>query len=82
MVERRTLGNCTGLVTEACILVSDHMLISILSVLVEPFEMSCAEAVDALAPRAGDTKAEDLTDLTARVCHSESFGFQTKSFTL
>ena len=32
-----------GLETEACIVVSDGMLISILSVLVEALEMSCAE---------------------------------------
>ena len=35
-------------------MVSDRMLISILSVLVENLEMSCAEEKDALAPRAGD----------------------------
>ena len=29
---------------------SDRMLISILSVLVEPLQMLCAEAADALAP--------------------------------
>ena len=39
-----------GLVTEGCIVVSDRMLISILSMLVESLEM-CPEAVDALAPR-------------------------------
>ena len=38
-----------GLVIEVCIVVSDHMLISILSVLVEPLEMLCAEATNALA---------------------------------
>ena len=43
-----------------CIVVSDHMLISTLSVSVEPMDMSCAEAVDALAPQAGDLKPEDL----------------------
>ena len=36
------------------------MLISILSMLVEPLEMLCAEAMVALAPQAGDLKAEDL----------------------
>ena len=41
-------------------MVSDRMLVSILSVSVEPMEMSCVQAVDALAPRAGDLKAEDL----------------------
>ena len=49
-----------GLATEGCIVVSDHMLISRSSMLVEPLEMSCAEPVDALAPQAWDLKAEDL----------------------
>ena len=39
------------------------MLISILSVSVEPLEMLCAQAADALAPRAGDLKAENLHPL-------------------
>ena len=39
-----------GLVTEGCIVVADRMLISILSMLVEPLDMSCAEAVDAMPP--------------------------------
>ena len=47
-----------GLVTEGCIVVYDHMLISILSVSFEPLAMS--SALDALAPWAGDLKAEDL----------------------
>ena len=42
------------LVTEGCIVVSDHMLISILSMSVEALEMWRAKAVDALAPRAWD----------------------------
>ena len=41
-------------------MVSDRMLISILSMLVEPLERSCAEAADALASRDGDLKTEDL----------------------
>ena len=41
-------------------MVSDRMLISILFVLVEALEMSCAEAVDALAPWAGELKPDDL----------------------
>ena len=41
-------------------MVSDHILIPILSFPVEPLEMTCAEAVDALAPQAWDLKAEDL----------------------
>ena len=36
------------------------MLISILSVLVEPLEMSCAESGDALVPQAGDLNTEDF----------------------
>ena len=36
--------------TEGCIVVSSRILISILSVSVEPLKMSRAEAVDALAP--------------------------------
>ena len=44
-----------GLVTEGCIVVPDHMLISILSMSVEALEMSCAGATDALAPRAANT---------------------------
>ena len=40
-----------GLVTEGCIVVSDCMLISIISVSVERLEMSCAEEGDALAPQ-------------------------------
>ena len=49
-----------GLVTEGCIVVSDYMPILLLSVSVEPLEMSCAEAADALAPQSKDLKAEDL----------------------
>ena len=48
------------LVTEVRIVVSDCMLISILSVLVEPLEISCAEVADLLAPLTRDFKAEDL----------------------
>ena len=39
-----------GLVTNGCIVVSDRMQISILSVFVEALEMSCAGAADALVP--------------------------------
>ena len=42
-----------GLVTEGCNIVSDCILICILSVLVEILEMSCAEAADALALQKG-----------------------------
>ena len=55
-----SLQTALGLVTEGCIVVSDCMLISILSILVEPLEMLCAEAAHALAPHAGDLKPEDL----------------------
>ena len=43
-------------------------LISILSVLIEPLEISCAEAVDALAPRAGDLKDEDMLSPLRLMC--------------
>ena len=56
------------LVTEGCIVVSDHMLISILSMSLEPLEMLCAEAADALAPWAGNLK---LKSLTPDVCLQE-----------
>ena len=45
-------------VTEGCIVVSDRILISILSMSVEPLEMSCAELVDALAPQMRDLQPE------------------------
>ena len=48
------------LVTEGCIVVFDRLLISKLSVSVEPLEVSCVEAADALAPRARDLNSEDL----------------------
>ena len=57
-----------GLVTEGCIVVSDCMLISILSVSVEPLEMLCAEAADALASWAGDLKAEYLLSAMRLIC--------------
>ena len=38
-------------------MVSDHMLISIIAVLVVPLEMLCAEAADPLAPLEGGLKA-------------------------
>ena len=54
-------------------MVSDHMLISILSVSVQPLVM-CAEAVVALAPWARDLKPEDLLSPFLLVCvfNSES----------
>ena len=42
------------LLTEGCIMLADRMLISILFGLVEPLEILCAEAVDALAPLASE----------------------------
>ena len=52
-----------GFVTEGCIVVSDRMLISILSMLVEPLKMSYAEA-----PPARDLKAEDLLSPLQLMC--------------
>ena len=49
-----------GLVSEGCVVVSDHILISIPSMLVECLQMLCAETADALAPCALDLKAENL----------------------
>ena len=49
-----------GLVTEGCIVVSDCMVISILSMLVEPLEILWAEGADALSPRTGDLITDDL----------------------
>ena len=48
-----------GLVTEDCNVVSDHMLVSILSVSVEALEMLCADVADALPPQAGDMKPDN-----------------------
>ena len=47
-----------GLAIDGCSVMSDRMLISILSLSVEPLEMLCAEAAAALAPQAGDLKVE------------------------
>ena len=44
------------------------MLISILSTLVEPLAMLCAEAVDALAPQAVDLKLEVLLSPLHLMC--------------
>ena len=48
-------------------MVSDRMLISIISMLVEALEMLCAQAADALAPRQG------IQSLT--ICSLESLAF-------
>ena len=53
-------------------MVSDCMLISILHVLVEHLEMSCAEASDALPLRAEDLNAEDLLSPLHLMCVSRS----------
>ena len=50
-------------------MVSDYMLISILSVSVEPLEMSCAEAADTLAPCAGDLKPDNLLSPLCLMCN-------------
>ena len=49
-----------GFVTEGFIVVSDLMLISILSVSVEALEMLCAKTADALALWDGDLMPDDL----------------------
>ena len=55
-------------VSEGCIVVSDCMLITLLSVSVEPLEMSCAEAVDAQSAWAVNLKPEDLLSLLHLIC--------------
>ena len=63
------LGNTFGLAINGCgCVVSDNMLISIVSVLVKPLQMSCAEAVDALAAQAGDLKVKDLLSPLHLMC--------------
>ena len=62
------LETALGLVTEGCIVMSDLMLISIISVLFEPLEMTCAEATNALASWAGNLKAEDLLSPLHLMC--------------
>ena len=61
-----------GLSTEGYYVVSDRMLISTLSMSVEPLEMLCADAADALASWAGDLKAEKFAEsLVSYVCLQE-----------
>ena len=50
-----------GLVTEGCIVGSDHML-------VEPLQMLCAEAADALAPGDRNRKPDDLLSPLHLMC--------------
>ena len=57
-----------ALVTDDCIVVSDRMLIYILSMSVELLEMPCVETVDALAPWAGDLKPEYLLSSKHLMC--------------
>ena len=57
-----------GLAIDGCCVVSDSMLISILSMSVAPLKMSCAEAGVGLAPQAGDLKAEDLLSPSLLMC--------------
>ena len=52
LVNRRTLGNSSG--AKDCTVVSDRMLISIISIFIEPLEKLCTEVVDALAPWDGN----------------------------
>ena len=47
---------------------SDQMLISILSVSVEPLEMLCVMAADTLAPQADHLKNEDLLSPLHLMC--------------
>ena len=56
-----------GLAIVGCCVLSDLMLISILSVLVEHLEI-CAEAADALASWARDLKPEDLPSPLHLMC--------------
>ena len=49
-------------------MVSDCMLISILSMSVEPLEVLCAEAADALASPERDLKLEDLLSPLCMMC--------------
>ena len=49
-------------------MVSDRMFISILSISVEPLQISCAEAVVALAAHTWDLKAEDLPSPFLLMC--------------
>ena len=49
-----------GLAIDGCCVVSDHMLISILSVSVEGLEILCSVAVVTLTPLVVDLKAEDF----------------------
>ena len=46
----------------------DHMLISMLSVLVEARDMSCAVVAEALAPRAWDLKPDNLLSHLHQMC--------------
>ena len=49
-------------------MVTDRMLISILSVSVEPLEMPCPEAADALSPQTVDFNAEGFLSPLNLMC--------------
>ena len=68
LVAQRMHETGLGLVTEGCIVVPDHMLISILSMLVEALEMLCTEAADALVPRAWDLKPDNMLSHLHLMC--------------
>ena len=54
------LETTLGLVIDICFVMSGQMLISILSILLEPL---CSEAADALVSWAGDLKPNNLSPL-------------------
>ena len=54
-------------------MVSDHVLISILSVSVEALDMSCPETADTLAPQTGDLKPKDLPSTLYLICVFKKF---------
>ena len=56
------------LVSKCCIVVFDRMLISILSMSVAGLEMLSEEGADALAPRDGDLKPDDLLTPLHLIC--------------
>ena len=56
------------LAINGCCVVSEPMLILMLSLSVEPLEMLCAEAAVALAPLAGNLKPGDLLSPLHLMC--------------
>ena len=63
-------------------MVSDHMLISILSMSVEAPEMLCAETADPLAPQARDWKPNDLINSLQLMCISKKLHLSRIQFCL